>query len=72
MKPPSLRFKVVACHRLFPASGPPGVNIVAARVAPYFNQRFLPKSFNIVTLSGLHLFPCPIWWESFMKQICLI
>lgn len=32
--------------------------MVAAKVAPYFNQRFPPKPFSIVTLSGLHLFPC--------------
>ena len=58
MKPPSLHSNVVTYHRLFPASGVPGVNIVAAKVAPYFNQRFPPKSFSIVTLSGLLLFPC--------------
>lgn len=69
-KLPSLHSHVTY-HCLFPASGLPGVNILAARVGSYFNQRFPPKSFRIVTLSSLHLFLCPVWWESLVKQVCL-
>jgi len=69
---PSLHSNVIAYHCLFPASGLPGVNIAAAKVAPYFNQKSPPKSFRAVPLSGLRLFPCPLWWESLVKQVCLI
>lgn len=38
----------------------PRFNIVAAKVAPYFNQRFPPKSFRSVTQSALHFLPSPL------------